>query len=172
MSFCGVGGAWTVGYLNIAGAAGRPAFLDLVGDARGAVRRRRSSLPALRLRGISSPSSRCPSPPLSTRSGDHHVLRSDDVPGSTRPALNERRLFVFALLFYVAIAIALEHWRRSRLGASWRSAVRHRARHRRHGVSIAAAKLSSFAISAFIWAYRAVCLRGYLYGTLVAENFS
>ena len=75
------------------------------------------------------------------------------------------------MIFYVVIAVALEFLARSRLGASW-LAVRHSERAAAaHGVSVAKAKLSSFAISAFIAGISGGLLAGYL-GTLVAENFS
>ena len=75
------------------------------------------------------------------------------------------------MLAYGLIAVALEFVNRSRLGASW-LAVRHSERAAAaHGVSIARAKLSAFAISAFIAGISGGLLAGYL-GTLVAENFN
>ena len=173
MSFAGVG-AWTVGYLNIAGAPGGLLTWILVGGLAAVPFGVAIGLPALRLRGIN-----LAIVTLSFATAFDTILATITFPGQTtfqavpRPALfnSDEGYFVFALLFYVAIAIALEFISRSRLGASW-LAVRHSERAAAaHGVSIAAAKLSSFAISAFISGISGGLLAGYL-GTLVAENFS
>ena len=69
------------------------------------------------------------------------------------------------------IAVALEFLARSRLGSSW-LAVRHSERAAAaNGINVPMAKLSAFAISAFIAGISGGLLAGYL-GTLVSDNFS
>lgn len=173
MSFAGVG-AWTVGYLNLAEAPGGLALWILLGGLAAVPLGVAIGLPALRLRGINLAIIT-----LSFAAAFDVILATMTFPGQTafiqvpRPALfdSDEGYFAFALIFYVVIAVALEFLARSRLGASW-LAVRHSERAAAaHGVSVAKAKLSSFAISAFIAGISGGLLAGYL-GTLVAENFS
>ena len=173
MSFAGVG-AWTVGYLNLAEAPGGLALWILLGGLAAVPLGVAIGLPALRLRGINLAIIT-----LSFAAAFDIILATMTFPGQTafiqvpRPALfdSDEGYFAFALIFYVVIAVALEFLARSRLGASW-LAVRHSERAAAaHGVSVAKAKLSSFAISAFIAGISGGLLAGYL-GTLVAENFS
>lgn len=173
MSFAGVG-AWIVGYLNLAEAPGGLALWILLGGLAAVPLGVAIGLPALRLRGINLAIIT-----LSFAAAFDVILATMTFPGQTafiqvpRPALfdSDEGYFAFALIFYVVIAVALEFLARSRLGASW-LAVRHSERAAAaHGVSVAKAKLSSFAISAFIAGISGGLLAGYL-GTLVAENFS
>lgn len=173
MSFAGVG-AWTVGYLNIAEAPGGLAIWILLGGLAAVPLGVAIGLPALRLRGINLAIIT-----LSFAAAFDVILATMTFPGQTafiqvpRPELfdSDEGYFVFALIFYVAIAVTLEFLARSRLGASW-LAVRHSERAAAaHGVSVAKVKLSAFAISAFIAGISGGLLAGYL-GTLVAENFS
>lgn len=173
MSFAGVG-AWTVGYLNLAEAPGGLALWILLGGLAAVPLGVAIGLPALRLRGINLAIIT-----LSFAAAFDVILATMTFPGQTafiqvpRPALfdSDEGYFAFALIFYVVIAVTLEFLARSRLGASW-LAVRHSERAAAaHGVSVAKAKLSSFAISAFIAGISGGLLAGYL-GTLVAENFS
>ncbi|MFC3324604.1 branched-chain amino acid ABC transporter ATP-binding protein/permease [Mesorhizobium cantuariense] len=173
MSFAGVG-AWTVGYLNLAEAPGGLPVWILIGGLAAVPLGVAIGLPALRLRGIN-----LAIVTLSFATAFDTILATMTYPGQTdflqvpRPALfdSDEGYFVFVLLLYVAIAVALEVLSRSRLGASW-LAVRHSERAAAaHGVSIATAKLSAFAISAFTAGISGGLLAGYL-GTLVSENFS
>lgn len=173
MSFAGVG-AWTVGYLNIAGAPGGLATWIVIGGLAAVPLGVAIGLPALRLRGIN-----LAIVTLSFAAAFDTILATITFPGQTefhavpRPALfdSDEGYFIFVLIFYVVIAVALEYVGRSRLGASW-LAVRHSERAAAaHGVSIAAAKLSAFAISAFIAGISGGLLAGYL-GTLVSDNFN
>ncbi|QPC91763.1 ATP-binding cassette domain-containing protein [Mesorhizobium sp. INR15] len=173
MSFAGVG-AWTVGYLNLAEAPGGLAVWILIGGLAAVPLGVAIGLPALRLRGIN-----LAIVTLSFATAFDTILATMTYPGQTdflqvpRPELfdSDEGYFVFVLLFYVVIAVALEILSRSRLGASW-LAVRHSERAAAaHGVSIATAKLSAFAISAFVAGISGGLLAGYL-GTLVSENFS
>lgn len=173
MSFAAIG-AWTVGYLNIGGApGGLPVWIILGGLAAvplGII----IGLPALRLRGIN-----LAIVTLSFATAFDTILATFTYPGQTafqsvpRPRLfdSDEGYFIFALIFYAVIAVALEFLKSSRLGASW-LAIRHSERAAAaHGVNIATAKLSAFAVSAFIAGISGGLLAGYL-GTLVAENFS
>lgn len=173
MSFAGIG-AWTVGYLNLAEAPGGLATWILLGGLAAVPLGVAIGLPALRLRGINLAIIT-----LSFAAAFDVILATMTFPGQTafiqvpRPELfdSDEGYFVFVLIFYVAVAVALEFLARSRLGASW-LAVRHSERAAAaHGVSVAKAKLSAFAISAFIAGISGGLLAGYL-GTLVAENFS
>ncbi|MBN9078323.1 MAG: branched-chain amino acid ABC transporter ATP-binding protein [Rhizobiales bacterium 65-79] len=173
MSFAGVG-AWTVGYLNVAEVPGGLTVWILLGGLAAVPFGVAIGLPALRLRGIN-----LAIVTLSFATAFDTILATITYPGQTafiqvaRPAPfdSDGGYFVFALLFYVAIAVLLEFLARARIGASW-LAIRHSERAAAaHGVSIAASKLSAFAISAFIAGISGGLLAGYL-GTLVAENFS
>jgi branched-chain amino acid transport system permease protein len=173
MSFAGVG-AWTVGYLNLAEAPGGLPVWIFIGGLAAVPLGVAIGLPALRLRGIN-----LAIVTLSFATAFDTILATMTYPGQTdflqvpRPELfdSDEGYFIFVLLFYVAIAVALEILSRSRLGASW-LAVRHSERAAAaHGVSIPIAKLSAFAISAFIAGISGGLLAGYL-GTLVSENFS
>jgi len=172
MSFAGVG-AWTVGYLNIAEAPGGLAAWVLAGGLAAVPFGVAIGLPALRLRGIN-----LAIVTLSFATAFDTILATITYPGQTdflqvpRPELfdTDEGYFVFVLLFYAGIAIALEFLSRSRLGAAW-LAVRHSERAAAaHGVRIATAKLSAFAISAFVAGISGGLLAGYL-GTLVSDNF-
>ncbi|MDQ6437521.1 ATP-binding cassette domain-containing protein [Mesorhizobium sp. LHD-90] len=173
MSFAGVG-AWTVGYLNIVGAPGGLSVWVLLGGLAAVPFGVAIGLPALRLRGIN-----LAIVTLAFATAFDTILATITFPGQTsfqavpRPELfdSDEGYFVFVLGFYVTIAVALEFVSRSRLGAAWLT-VRHSERAAAaHGVSIAAAKLSAFALSAFVAGISGGLLAGYL-GTLVSENFS
>lgn len=173
MSFAGVG-AWVTGYLNLIAAPGGLLVWMLAGGLAAVPVGIAIGLPALRLRGIN-----LAIVTLGFAAAFDTVLATITFPGQTsftqvaRPALfdSDRGYFVFVLVTYGVIAIALEFLSRSRLGASW-LAIRHSERAAAaHGVSIPRAKLSAFAISAFISGVSGGLLAGYL-GTLVADNFS
>ena len=173
MSFAGVG-AWVTGYLNLIEAPGGLFVWMLIGGLAAVPVGIAIGLPALRLRGIN-----LAIVTLGFAAAFDTVLATITFPGQTtftqvaRPELFEGDygFFIFVLLTYGVIAVGLEFVNRSRLGASW-LAVRHSERAAAaHGVSIPRAKLSAFAISAFISGVSGGLLAGYL-GTLVSENFS
>lgn len=173
MSFAGVG-AWVTGYLNVAEFPGGFVVWVLVGGLAAVPVGVVIGLPALRLRGIN-----LAIVTLGFAAAFDTVLATITFPGQTsftqvaRPAPfeSDKGYFLFIMLVYGLIAVALEFVNRSRLGASW-LAVRHSERAAAaHGVSIPRAKLSAFAISAFIAGISGGLLAGYL-GTLVAENFN
>jgi branched-chain amino acid transport system permease protein len=173
MSFAGVG-AWVVGWLNLMSAPGGLGVWILLGGLAAVPVGIAIGLPALRLRGIN-----LAIVTLGFAAAFDTVLATITFPGQTtftqvaRPALfdTDRGYFIFVLAAYGVIAVALEFLNRTRLGASW-LAIRHSERAAAaHGISIARAKLSAFAISAFISGMSGGLLAGYL-GTLVADNFS
>jgi branched-chain amino acid transport system permease protein len=173
MSFAGVG-AWVTGWLNVLDAPGGLIVWMLIGGLAAVPVGIAIGLPALRLRGIN-----LAIVTLGFAAAFDTVLATITFPGQTsftqvaRPGLfdSDRGYFVFVLLVYGVIAVALEFLSRSRLGASW-LAVRHSERAAAaHGISIPRAKLSAFAVSAFISGISGGLLAGYL-GTLVSDNFS
>ncbi|MCB1444939.1 MAG: ATP-binding cassette domain-containing protein [Rhizobiaceae bacterium] len=173
MSFAGVG-AWVTGWLNVVNAPGGLVVWMLIGGLAAVPVGVAIGLPALRLRGIN-----LAIVTLGFAAAFDTVLATITFPGQTtftqvaRPGLfdGDRGYFIFVLLVYGIIAVALEFLSRSRLGASW-LAVRHSERAAAaHGISIPRAKLSAFAISAFISGISGGLLAGYL-GTLVSDNFS
>ena len=173
MSFAGVG-AWTVGFLNVEGAPGNLLIWIVIGGFAAVPFGVAIGLPALRLRGIN-----LAIVTLGFAAAFDAVLASITFPGQTRfisvprPDVfdSDGGYFIFVLIFYVIIAIGLEFLIRTRLGAIW-LAVRHSERAAAaHGINIPRAKLSAFAISAFIAGVSGGLLAGYL-GTLVADNFN
>lgn len=173
MSFAGVG-AWVTGYLNLIGAPGGLAVWMLIGGLAAVPVGIAIGLPALRLRGIN-----LAIVTLGFAAAFDTVLATITFPGQTtftqvvRPEAfdSDKGYFLFVLLTYGVIAVILEFVSRSRLGAAW-LAVRHSERAAAaNGISIPRAKLSAFAISAFISGISGGLLAGYL-GTLVSENFS
>ena len=173
MSFAGVG-AWVTGYLNLIGAPGGLAVWMLIGGLAAVPVGIAIGLPALRLRGIN-----LAIVTLGFAAAFDTVLATITFPGQTtftqvvRPEAfdSDKGYFLFVLLTYGVIAVVLEFVSRSRLGAAW-LAVRHSERAAAaNGISIPRAKLSAFAISAFISGISGGLLAGYL-GTLVSENFS
>lgn len=173
MSFAGVG-AWTTGYLNVADFPGGLPVWILIGGLAAVPVGVVIGLPALRLRGIN-----LAIVTLGFAAAFDTVLATITFPGQTtfkqvtRPALVDGDLgyFLFVLVIFGLIAIALEVINRTRLGAAW-LAVRHSERATAAlGISVPGAKLSAFAISAFIAGISGGLLAGYL-GTLVSDNFS
>lgn len=173
MSFAGVG-AWTVGYLNVIGFPGGLLVWLLIGGLAALPFGLAIGLPALRLRGIN-----LAIVTLGFAVAFGVVLGTITYPGQTsfqmvaRPAgfESDQGYFVLVLAVYGIAAIALEFMSRSRMGASW-LAVSHSERAAASlGVSIPRAKLSAFAISAFIAGVSGGLLAGYM-GTLLADNFS
>jgi branched-chain amino acid transport system permease protein len=173
LSFAGVG-AWTVGYLNVGGAPGNLPVWIILGGLAAVPFGVAIGLPALRLRGIN-----LGIVTLGFAAAFDAILATITFPGQTkfisvpRPDIfdGDGGYFIFVLVFYVALAVALEFLIRTRLGAIW-LAVRHSERAAAaHGISIPGAKLSAFAISAFIAGIAGGLLAGFL-GTLVADNFN
>jgi branched-chain amino acid transport system permease protein len=173
LSFAGVG-AWTVGWLNVAGLPGGLPVWILIGGLAAIPLGIAIGLPALRLRGIN-----LAIVTLGFASAFDAILAANTFPGQTqflqvpRPDIfdSDQGYFLFVLIVFVFIAGGLELIAGSRLGSSW-LAIRHSERAAAaHGVGIPSAKLQAFAISAFIAGIAGGLLAGYL-GTLVADNFT
>ncbi len=173
MSFAGVG-AWATGYLNLIEAPGGLIVWVLIGGLCAVPVGIAIGLPALRLRGIN-----LAIVTLGFAAAFDTVLATITFPGQTsftqvvRPDAfaSDQGYFLLVLLFYAIIAALLEFINHSRLGSSW-LAVRYSERAAAaNGISVPRAKLSAFAISAFISGISGGLLAGYL-GTLVSENFS
>jgi branched-chain amino acid transport system permease protein len=173
LSFAGVG-AWTVGFLNVGEAPGNLPIWIVIGGLAAVPFGIAIGLPALRLRGIN-----LAIVTLGFATAFDAILMTITFPGQTkfisvpRPEIfdSDGGYFIFVLIFYVILAVALEFLIRTRLGAIW-LAVRHSERAAAaHGISVPGAKLSAFAISAFIAGVSGGLLAGYL-GTLVADNFN
>jgi branched-chain amino acid transport system permease protein len=173
LSFAGVG-AWTVGYLNVAGAPGGLPVWILIGGLAAVPFGVAIGLPALRLRGIN-----LAIVTLGFAGAFDAILAATTFPGQTaflqvpRPDGFDSDVgyFLFVLVVFAIIAGGLQLIAGSRLGASW-LAIRHSERATAaHGVGIPSAKLSAFAISAFVAGTAGGLLAGYL-GTLVADNFT
>ena len=173
LSFAGVG-AWTVGYLNVAQVPGGLPLWILIGGLAAVPFGVAIGLPALRLRGIN-----LAIVTLGFASAFDAILAATTFPGQTqflqvsRPDVfdSDAGYFLFMLIVFAALAGALQLIAGSRLGASW-LAIRHSERAAAaHGVGIPSAKLSAFAISAFVAGVAGGLLAGYL-GTLVADNFT
>ncbi|MCF1741921.1 branched-chain amino acid ABC transporter ATP-binding protein/permease [Paradevosia shaoguanensis] len=173
MSFAGVG-AWVTGYLNVSGFPGGLPVWIVIGGLAAVPVGIAIGLPALRLRGIN-----LAIVTLGFAAAFDTVLATITFPGQTtftqvpRPMFfeSDRGFFIFVVLVYGVIAVGLEFLNRSRLGASW-LAVRHSERAAAaNAISVPRAKLSAFAISAFIAGISGGLLAGYL-GTLVSENFN
>lgn len=173
LSFAGVG-AWTVGYLNVAGAPGGLPLWVLAGGFAAVPFGVAVGLPALRLRGIN-----LAIVTLGFAGAFDAVLAANTFPGQTRfiqvarPEMfdSDQGYFLFTLIVFIVIACGLELVAGARLGSSW-LAIRHSERGAAaHGVGIPFAKLRAFAISAFVAGIAGGLLAGYL-GTLVADNFT
>lgn len=173
MSFAGVG-AWVVGWLNLTGFPGGLLVWLLIGGLAAVPFGLIIGLPALRLRGIN-----LAIVTLGFAVAFGAVLGTITYPGQTsftmvqRPPGSEsdQGYFILVLAIYAIVAVALQLVSGSRLGASW-LAVSHSERAAASlGVSIPRAKLSAFAISAFIAGVSGGLLAGYM-GTLLADNFA
>ncbi|MBR1177168.1 branched-chain amino acid ABC transporter ATP-binding protein/permease [Bradyrhizobium sp. KB893862 SZCCT0404] len=173
LSFAGVG-AWTVGYLNVAGAPGGLPLWILIGGFAAMPFGIAIGVPALRLRGIN-----LAIVTLGFAGAFDAILAANTFPGQTsflqvpRPEIFEtdQGYFVFVMIVFALMAGGLELVAGSRLGSSWLS-IRHSERAAAaHGVGIPSAKLGAFALSAFVAGVAGGLLAGYL-GTLVADNFA
>jgi branched-chain amino acid transport system permease protein len=173
MSFAGVG-AWTVGYLNVIDFPGGFLVWLIIGGIAALPFGLAIGLPALRLRGIN-----LAIVTLGFAVAFGVVLGTITYPGQTsfkmvtRPAgfETDQGYFILVLAIYGIAAVVLEFVSRSRLGASWLAASHSERAAASLGVSIPRAKLSAFAISAFIAGISGGLLAGYM-GTLLADNFS
>jgi branched-chain amino acid transport system permease protein len=173
MSFAGVG-AWIVAWLNVNDVPGSLLLWVVIGGLAAVPLGVAIGLPALRLRGISLAVAT-----LGFAASLDVVLAATTFPGQTeykfvpRPSIfeSDERYFVFCVIVFTIVAVGLNLLSRTRLGAAW-LAIRHSERAAAaHGVGVPAAKLSAFALSAFVAGVSGGLLAGQV-GTLVADNFN
>ncbi|WP_146607845.1 branched-chain amino acid ABC transporter permease, partial [Spongiactinospora gelatinilytica] len=172
MAFAAIG-AWTTAQLNVWGVpGGLYVWLPLAGLAAvpfGLL----IGLPALRLRGVHLAITT-----LGFAATVDIVMAAGSFPGVSqgivvgRPAGlgSERQYFLFCCGVFALVAVALAVVRRTRLGASWRALRESERATAAAGTSVPGAKLSAFAVSAFIAGLSGALLAGQL-AMVVSRNF-
>ncbi|RBQ20780.1 branched-chain amino acid ABC transporter ATP-binding protein [Spongiactinospora rosea] len=172
MAFAAIG-AWTTAQLNVWGVPGGLwVWLPLAGLAAvpfGLL----IGLPALRLRGV-----HLAIITLGFAATVDIVMAAGSFPGVSqgivvgRPAglASERQYFLFCCGVFALVAVALAVVRRTRLGASWRALRESERATAAAGTSVPGAKLSAFAVSAFIAGLSGALLAGQL-AMVVSRNF-
>ncbi|MGW4408162.1 branched-chain amino acid ABC transporter ATP-binding protein/permease [Nonomuraea sp. NPDC004702] len=172
MAFAAIG-AWTTAQLNVWGVpGGLYVWLPLAGLAAvpfGLL----IGLPALRLRGV-----HLAIVTLGFAATVDVVMAANSFPGVSqgvvvgRPAglTSDRQFFLFCCGVFALVAVALAVVRRTRLGASWRALKESERATAAAGTSVPGAKLSAFAVSAFIAGVSGALLAGQL-AMVVSRNF-
>ncbi|GII85399.1 hypothetical protein Ssi03_33890 [Sphaerisporangium siamense] len=172
MAFAAIG-AWTTSQLNVWGVpGGLYVWLPLAGLAAvpfGLL----IGLPALRLRGV-----HLAIITLGFAATIDIVMAANSFPGVSqgivvgRPAGlgSDRQYFLFCCGVFALVAVALALVRRTRLGASWRALRESERATAAAGTSVPGAKLSAFAVSAFIAGVSGALLAGQL-AMVVSRNF-
>ncbi|NUS01050.1 MAG: branched-chain amino acid ABC transporter ATP-binding protein/permease [Nonomuraea sp.] len=172
MAFAAIG-AWTTAQLNVWGVpGGLYVWLPLAGLAAvpfGLL----IGLPALRLRGV-----HLAIITLGFAATVDVVMAAGSFPGVSqgvvvgRPAglTSDRQFFLFCCGVFALVAVALALVRRTRLGASWRALKESERATAAAGTSVPGAKLSAFAVSAFIAGMSGALLAGQL-AMVVSRNF-
>ncbi|MEV4399624.1 ATP-binding cassette domain-containing protein [Nonomuraea sp. NPDC049607] len=172
MAFAAIG-AWTTAQLNVWGVpGGLYVWLPLAGLAAvpfGLL----IGLPALRLRGV-----HLAIVTLGFAATVDVVMAANSFPGVSqgvvvgRPAglTSDRQYFLLCCGVFALVAVALALVRRTRLGASWRALKESERATAAAGTSVPAAKLSAFAVSAFIAGVSGALLAGQL-AMVVSRNF-
>ncbi|MER6506313.1 ATP-binding cassette domain-containing protein [Nonomuraea sp. NPDC001636] len=172
MAFAAIG-AWTTAQLNVWGVpGGLYVWLPLAGLAAvpfGLL----IGLPALRLRGV-----HLAIVTLGFAATVDVVMAAGSFPGVSqgvvvgRPAglTSDRQFFLFCCGVFALVAVALAVVRRTRLGASWRALKESERATAAAGTSVPGAKLSAFAVSAFIAGVSGALLAGQL-AMVVSRNF-
>ncbi|MFI7097598.1 branched-chain amino acid ABC transporter ATP-binding protein/permease [Streptomyces lydicus] len=173
LSFAAVG-AWTTGQLNVWHVPGGlylwVPLSGLVAVPLGLL----IGLPALRLRGV-----HLAIVTLGFAAAADVLLVTTTFPGSDqgitvgRPVglESDRQYFLFCCAVFALIAVALSAIRRTRLGASWRALRESERATAAAGTSVPRAKLSAFAVSAFIAGVSGSLLAGQL-AMVVTQNFN
>ncbi|MDF5758874.1 ATP-binding cassette domain-containing protein [Spongiactinospora sp. TRM90649] len=172
MAFAAIG-AWTTAQLNVWGVpGGLYVWLPLAGLAAvpfGLL----IGLPALRLRGV-----HLAIITLGFAATVDIVMAANSFPGVSqgivvgRPAGlgSDRQFFLFCCGVFALVGVALALVRRTRLGASWRALRESERATAAAGTSVPGAKLSAFAVSAFIAGTSGALLAGQL-AMVVSRNF-
>ncbi|WP_206681607.1 branched-chain amino acid ABC transporter permease [Actinomadura sp. J1-007] len=173
MSFAAIG-AWVVLRLNVAGAPGGLLVWLVLGGLAAVPVGVAIGLPALRIRGVN-----LAVVTFGFAVSTDIVLNADQFPGAEdltmlerpEPFTGDAGYFVFTVIVFTVIAVALAALARTRLGLSWYE-LRHSERAAAaHGVSVARSKLAAFAISAFIAGVGGGLLAGQL-SLVVPSNFA
>ncbi|MFI7470411.1 ATP-binding cassette domain-containing protein [Nonomuraea sp. NPDC049646] len=166
-------GAWTTAQLNVWGVpGGLYVWLPLSGLAAvpfGLL----IGLPALRLRGV-----HLAIVTLGFAATVDVVMAANSFPGVSRGVVvgrpaglaSDRQFFLFCCGVFALVAVALAVLRRTRLGASWRALKESERATAAAGTSVPGAKLSAFAVSAFIAGLSGALLAGQL-AMVVSRNF-
>ncbi|GGS62794.1 hypothetical protein GCM10010176_001090 [Nonomuraea spiralis] len=172
MAFAAIG-AWTTAQLNVWDVpGGLYVWLPLAGLAAvpfGLL----IGLPALRLRGV-----HLAIITLGFAATVDVVMAANSFPGVSqgvvvgRPAglTSDRQFFLLCCGVFALVAVALSLVRRTRLGASWRALKESERATAAAGTSVPGAKLSAFAVSAFIAGVSGALLAGQL-AMVVSRNF-
>ncbi|GIH70939.1 branched-chain amino acid ABC transporter ATP-binding protein/permease [Sphaerimonospora thailandensis] len=172
MAFAAIG-AWTTAQLHVWGVpGGLYVWAPLAGLAAvplGLL----IGLPALRLRGV-----HLAIVTLGFAATVDVVLAATSFPGTdhgitvTRPAglTSDRQYFLFCCAVFAIVGIALKLVRGTRLGASWRALRESERATAAAGTSVPGAKLSAFAVSAFVAGLSGALLAGQL-AMVVSKNF-
>lgn len=173
MSFAAIG-AWVVLRLNVAEAPGGFYLWLILGGLAAVPVGVAIGLPALRIRGVN-----LAVVTFGFAVSTDIVLNVNEFPGADdltildRPAPfdTDGGYFVFCVIVFTILAVALGIIGRTRLGLSWYE-LRHSERSAAaHGISVARSKLAAFAISAFVAGIGGGLLVGQL-SLVVPQNFA
>ncbi|TDB84453.1 branched-chain amino acid ABC transporter ATP-binding protein/permease [Actinomadura sp. KC216] len=173
MSFAAIG-AWVMLRLNVAEAPGGFYLWLLLGGLAAVPVGVAIGLPALRIRGVN-----LAVVTFGFAVSTDIVLNVNEFPGAKdlttldRPAPfdTDGGYFVFCMIVFTVLALALGIIGRTRLGLSWYE-LRHSERSAAaHGISVARSKLAAFAISAFVAGIGGGLLAGQL-SLVVPQNFA
>ncbi|TDD31390.1 branched-chain amino acid ABC transporter ATP-binding protein/permease [Actinomadura sp. KC06] len=173
MSFAAIG-AWVVLRLNVAEAPGGFYLWLILGGLAAVPVGVAIGLPALRIRGVN-----LAVVTFGFAVSTDIVLNVNEFPGAKdlttldRPAPfdTDGGYFVFCMIVFTVLAVALGIIGKTRLGLSWYE-LRHSERSAAaHGISVARSKLAAFAISAFVAGIGGGLLAGQL-SLVVPQNFA
>ncbi|TDD31917.1 branched-chain amino acid ABC transporter ATP-binding protein/permease [Actinomadura sp. KC06] len=172
LSFAAVG-AWTVAQLNVWNAPGTLILWTIAGGVVAMPFGILIGLPALRLRGV-----HLAVVTLGFAAAAAVVVSAVNFPGVDtyqqvlRPEFiaTDRQYFVYAGLLFVVLALGVEWVGRTRMGAAWRAVRFSERATAAAGTSVARAKLSAFALSAFAAGLAGGLLAGQV-GMITAQNF-
>ncbi|WUI01705.1 ATP-binding cassette domain-containing protein [Spirillospora sp. NBC_00431] len=172
LSFAAVG-AWTVAQLNVWQAPGSLILWTIAGGVVAMPFGILIGLPALRLRGV-----HLAVVTLGFAAAASVVVAAVNFPGVDtsqqvmRPEFvaTDRQYFLYAGLLFVVLALGVEWLGRTRMGAAWRAVRFSERATAAAGTSVARAKLSAFALSAFAAGIAGGLLTGQV-GMITAQNF-
>ncbi|MBT2213297.1 MULTISPECIES: ATP-binding cassette domain-containing protein [Actinomadura] len=173
MSFAAIG-AWVVLRLNVADAPGGFFVWLVLGGLAAVPVGVAIGLPALRIRGVN-----LAVVTFGFAVSADIVWNANPFPGAKElkmldrpePFVTDESYFVFTVIVFTVLAVALGMIGKSRLGLSWYE-LRHSERSAAsHGVSVARSKLAAFAISAFVAGIGGGLLAGQL-SLVVPSNFA